>query len=85
MALALQHSAIARLEIQSGRRHEAIGFSGQAVPDRIEALLHDGSSRRWVSLTGLVGYAGMFALVVGGIAQALERSEDLLEALQRLH
>ncbi len=81
VAGALQRAALTRLERQPAGSATAIGFGAHAVPRRIVALLHDPGRGRWI---GSALYVVVFALVAGGAARALERSEDLLEALQHL-
>jgi Zn-dependent protease with chaperone function len=79
MVEALQRAAFARLAYLPGSPNRRIGFSGHGVPARLEALLRRPPRARWI---GFVPYAGIFVLVTGGVVRALERSEDLLEALQ---
>ena len=78
---ALQRAAFARLDYEPATPNGMIGFSGQGVPARLEALIRAPAHARWI---GFVGYGLIFVLVAGGVVRALERSEDLLEALQHL-
>jgi hypothetical protein len=79
MLEALQRAAFARLAYLPGSPNGMIGFSGHGVPARVEALLRRPARARWI---GFAAYAVIFVLVSGGVVRALERSEDLLEALQ---
>jgi hypothetical protein len=81
VAVALHRAALTRLERQAGGAAGAVGFGAHGVPRRIAALLHEPGRGRWI---GLALYVIVFALVAGGVVRALERSEDLLEALQHL-
>jgi hypothetical protein len=82
VAVALHRAALSRLELRWGGPAGAIGFGGHGVPRRLAALLHEPGRGRWI---GSTLYVVVFVLVAGGAVRALERSEDLLEALQHLH
>jgi beta-lactamase regulating signal transducer with metallopeptidase domain len=81
IADALQRAAFARLDYQPQSPKGTIGFSGHGVPARLEALLAEPARARWI---GCAGYGAVFIVVAAAVARALERSEDLLEALQHL-
>ena len=81
MVEALQRAAFARLEYLPGSQNGMIGFSGHGVPARLEALLDEPARARWI---GFATYSGLFVLIAAAVVRALERSEDLLEALQNL-
>lgn len=82
VAVALQRAALTRLERQPVGVATPIGFGAHGVPRRIAALLSDPGGGRWI---GSALYVVVFVLVSGGVVRALERSEDLVEALQNLH
>ena len=81
VARALQHAALARLAFGPTPSAGAFEFGGFGVRDRVGALLRSPRRGRWV---GSAAYLLVLVLVLGGALRALERSEDLLEALQNL-
>jgi Zn-dependent protease with chaperone function len=78
---ALRRAARARLDHRPTSERSAIGFSGHGVAARLEALLDEPAHARWMAFAG---YGVIFIVVAAAVTRALERSEDLLEALQHL-
>lgn len=81
IARALGHAALSRIDMKRAGSRDGSDFGAEGVPDRIAALGRAPARGRWIAFAA---YAVVFLFVSGAVVRALERSEDLLEALQNL-
>jgi len=81
IARALGHAALSRIGMERLGARDGSEFGADGVPDRMVALGRAPARGRWI---GFAAYAGVFLFVSGAVVRALERSEDLLEALQNM-
>jgi hypothetical protein len=81
VADALGKSALANLAVRSDHAGLRSSWCDNSVPARLESLLEPPDCSRWV----VVGYVLLCAVAAGATLRALERTEHLVVALQKLH
>ena len=80
VADALLRSALAALDFRVEHPAVRASWGARSVPERLDALLVPPGRSRWM----VVAYVVVCGIGMGVMLRALERSEDLVEALQKL-